>query len=178
MAAIAAFDLSKSSAGWAFWGDGLSKPIYGSKRLGHGNLTSFGLAFARVHQMMSELHMATGFTVAYVEEPLQPQAVMSHTTFDTLFLLYGLVAHAHSWCEAKGVRIQCPNQSTWRRNFIGARKRGTKSVDLKAMTIERARELGFSPSNDDEADALGILDWGCVAERITPPWRFNNCLVP
>lgn len=175
---IAAFDLSKTSAGWAAWGSDLERPIHGSKALGHGNLTPPGLVFARVHGLMNDVHMMTGFTVAYIEEPLQPAAVQAHTTFDTLLLLYGLYAHALSFCEAKGIRAQSPNQTTWRRHFIGKMKRGTKTPDLKAYTMERCRQLGMAPKNNDEGDALGILDWGCEVERITPPWRANEVLRP
>ncbi len=178
MTMIAAFDLSKTSSGWAAWGGDLKLPVHGSARLGHGNLTPPGLVFLKLHKQMDDLHKTTGFNIAYIEEPLQPQAVQSHTTFDTLLLLYGLYAHALSFCEARGVRVQSPNQATWRRHFIGKMPRGTKSIDLKALTMERCRQLGMEPNNNDEGDALGILDWGCEVERITPPWRTNEVLRP
>lgn len=175
---VAAFDLSKASAGWAVWGEGLGQPIYGSRPLGHGKHSDPGLVFGRVHEMMNDAFKLTGYTVAYIEEPLQPRAVQAHTTFETLLLLYGIYAHALSFCYAKGIRAQSPNQSTWRRHFIGAMPRGTKSPCLKQMTLERCRQFGMSPKNTDEGDAIGILDWGCEVERITPPWRMTNALLP
>jgi hypothetical protein len=68
------------------------------------------------------------------------------------------------------------NVATWRRHFIGPMPRGTKSPDLKAMTMKRARELGFSPVGYDEADAIGILDHQLHLDGITPPWRMANVL--
>jgi hypothetical protein len=174
---FAAFDLSKASAGWACWDGHAASPRYGSQSLGSGSLTSDGLTFARVHRMMNEVRAVVPFEKAFVEEPLQPRAVQSHTTFDTLFLLYGLAAHAASFCEAKGVTFEMKNQSSWRRHFIGSMKRGTKSKNLKDYTIERCRHYGWTPKNSDEADALGLLDYAISLAGITPPWVQANPLV-
>src|SRR3546814_16325839 len=60
--------------------------------------------------------------------------------------------------EELGCRIvRGVSPSTWRVNFIGSQKRGTKRATLKDLTKERCRQLGMKPQNDDEADAIGIL---------------------
>lgn len=178
MTAILGLDLSKRSAGLAGWDGKSSQPVVLSKELG-SNLTSHGLVFARLHGVMNDLwKVCGGFDVIYCEEPLQPQALGGHTTFDTLFLAYGLAAHAASFAEAKGVRFHATNQSVWRRHFIGAMKRGTKRATLKDYAMERARQLGMKPRNDDEADAIGVMDYGCDREQVLPPWRANEVLRP
>lgn len=171
-------DLSKRSAGLAGWDGIAARPVVLSKELG-STMTSPGMVFARLHGVMNDLWKVIGGADAiYCEEPLQPQALQGHTTFDTIYLAYGLCAHAASFAEAKGVRFHTVNQTVWRRHFIGRMKRGTKRATLKDFSMERARQLGFSPRNDDEADAIGVLDYACERERIMPPWRVNEVLRP
>ncbi|SNT19957.1 hypothetical protein SAMN06295955_11585 [Sphingopyxis indica] len=173
-----ALDLSKRSAGLTGWDGTSTRPVVLSKELG-STITNHGLVFARLHGVMNDLWQVIGGADAiYCEEPLQPQALGGHTTFDTLYLAYGLCAHAASFAEAKGVRFHAVNQTAWRRHFIGAMKRGTRRQTLKDYSMERARQLGFSPRNDDEADAIGVLDYACDREGIMPPWRANEVLRP
>ncbi len=174
---LMSLDLSKRSAGLAGW-DGKSQPVVLSKELG-SNLTSHGMVFARLHGVMNDLtKVMGGIDAIYCEEPLQPQALAGHTTFDTIYLAYGLAAHAASFAEAKGVRFHMVNQSVWRRHFIGRMKRGTKRATLKDYAKERARQLGFTPRNDDEADAIGLLTYACEREGIQPPWTRDEILRP
>ena len=49
---------------------------------------------------------------------------------------------------------------------------------LKAATMERCRQLGMKPRNDDEADAIGILTYGLLLNGVTPPWIANEVLRP
>ena len=174
---LMSLDLSKRSAGLTGW-DGKSQPVVLSKELG-SNMTNPGMVFARLHGVMNDLTKVMGGVDAiYCEEPLQPQALQGHTTFETIYLAYGLCAHAASFAEAKGVRFHTVNQSVWRRHFLGAMKRGTKRATLKDYAKERARQLGFSPRNHDEADAIGILDYACDREGIRPPWSAHEVLRP
>lgn len=171
-------DLSKRSAGLAGWDGKSSHPVVLSKELG-SNVTNHGRVFARLHGTMNELWIVCGgFDAIYCEEPLQPQALGGHTTFDTLYLAYGLCAHAASFAEAKGVRFHPVNQTVWRRHFIGPMKRGTKRATLKEYSMQRARQLGMTPRNDDEADAIGVLDYACDREGLTPPWSAGEVLRP
>jgi len=101
------------------------------------------------------------------------------TNIDSLRVLAGLAAHAESWADGMGLRsVQAVNVSTWRKHFIGSQKRGSKRATLKSLTMERCNQLGFKPRRDDEADALGILDYGCELRGVLPPWRANEVLRP
>lgn len=169
-------DTSKTRTGWAHWRPGLDLPVFGSFRLGD-EYTPPGKVFAKLHGELSDLHKALAFTSAVYEQPADPQHFGRTTSFDVPFLLIGIAAHVDSFCAALGVR-RCGwvHQATWRRHFIGSMKRGTKRMDLKDFVIARCRELGMEPRNDDEADALGILDYDLSLSGITPPWRNEHVL--
>src|SRR3546814_19503842 len=81
--------------------------------------------------------------------------------------------------EELGCRIvRGVSPSTWRVNFIGSQKRGTKRATLKDLTKERCRQLGMKPQNDDEADAIGILTHAAESLGLSPPWTANEVLRP
>lgn len=178
MTTILALDLSKASTGFAIWSEGQAKPVSGLWSLG-SSLTSAGTAFGRLHMNMSDLYRVSPFDIVIYEEPLNLDSGKLLTNKETTFLLIGLAAHVDSFCEAKGVRkYRCVNQSSWRRHFFGSFNRGTKRGTLKALAMERCRQLGMQPRKDDEADAIGVLDYMCEMEGIMPPWRAGEVLRP
>lgn len=178
MTTILGMDLSKRSTGWALWSDTMSRPVSGIWSLG-SELTSAGRAFLKLHQCMNDLYAVHPFDVVIYEEPLRLGPNAGFTNADTMFVLTGLACHVDSFCEAKNVRkYRSVNNSSWRRHFIGSMKRGTKTTQLKALAMERCQQLGLRPSKHDEADALGLLDYMCEMEAITPPWRANEVLRP
>jgi hypothetical protein len=175
---ILALDLSKRSTGWAVWTGASERPQYGHWQLG-SEFTSDGQTYAKLHQNLSELRMLARFDALYYEQPLNQAALTGHTNVDTLRVLTGLAAHAESFGYALGLRIvKSVNIASWRKDFIGSQKRGTKRQTLKDVTIERCRQLGFNPRRDDEADAIGILDYACSLNGIIPPWREHEVLRP
>lgn len=170
-------DQSKARTGWAFWKPGLDLPVVGHFRLGD-EYAPFGKVFAKLHEELSALHQVHGFESVRYERPADPAHFDRNTAFEVPFLLIGIAAHINSFCAALGVRrCEWVNQATWRRHFIGSMKRGTKRVVLKDFVLERCRELGMAPRNDDEGDALGILDFDLHMAGITPPWREEHVLV-
>lgn len=183
-----ALDLSKTSTGWAAWAEGWEKPRYGHWVLG-SEYTSRGGVFAKLHQNMSDLHrVICPIEFLFAEEPISPSQLQGGTTINTLRITSGLAAHAESFAYAMGVRrFQEFNVSSWRPDFIGkfnsdeARSRARRAKkagdtrasargELKALTMERCRQLGLAPKKDDEADAIGILTYGLLTSGITPPW--------
>ncbi len=175
---ILALDLSKRSTGWACYADGDSGPSYGHWVLG-SEFTSDGRTYCKLHENMTDLHSLGPIDAVYFEEPLHPAKLQGHTNITSLRVLAGLAAHAQSWGEAMQCRhIHAVNMSSWRKDFIGSQKRGTKRHTLKSLSLERCRQLGFNPRNDDEADALGILDHACVCLDIMPNWRRAEVLRP
>ncbi len=169
---FAAFDLSKSSTGWAIWTPGWDAPRFGHWKLG-GEFTTHGQTFCKLHRNLAELHRIAGpFEDVTYEEPLLLGPAAGNTSADTQMLLIGLAAHLESFCAAMNIR-RCGyvNQSSWRKAFIGSIKRGTKRTTLKDLTMDRCRAHGWNPSRDDEADALGVLSYVLNTRKIETPWR-------
>lgn len=189
---IITLDLSKRSTGWAVWHPGWERPRYGHWELGSG-YTSPGRVFCKLHECLIDVRGVLGFEAIYYEQKLNPASLQGHTTLDTISLLGGLEAHVQSFAAAMGMRCRAINVQTWRGEFIGrqevsaARKRARAKAkasgkkvsardDLKALTRERCQQLGFAPRNDDEADAIGLLDYQLGLEGIVPAWRANETL--
>lgn len=176
MAKIIALDLSKRSTGWAVWQDGWDMPRYGSVQLG-SEFTGDGQTYVKLHHVLRDLRMTIcKFETLYFEEPINPAQLTGHTNIDTLRVLSGLAAHALSYSYAMGVTAQAVNIMAWRKFFVGKMPRGTKSRDLKDYTIERCQQYGWKPRTNDEADALGILDYAIDMQGIRPPWREDETL--
>ena len=168
---IAALDLSKRSAGFAAWSPEDSTVASGCWALG-SEFSSNGRTFANLHARLSELNSLGKIDALYWERPLNLGPSAGNTNIDTIEVLMGLAAHAESWGEAMGCRIvKAVNMVTWRREFLGRMKRGTRSTQLKEMSMERCRQLGFKPMKHDQAEAIGILDWACTELDIIPYWR-------
>lgn len=192
---ILALDLSKTRTGFAHWDGKSRKAMLGSWVLG-SEYTPEGQVFAKLHRNLADLFVVMPFEALYFEQKINPARLAGYTNIDTLNLLSGLEAHAKSFAYAYSLRICKPVAiDHWRPFFLGrmpvadakaaarrARKVGDQkasaSKDLKALTMERARQLGFLPRYDDEADAIGVLDYACDLNGIVPPWRSEEVLQP
>ncbi len=174
---VLGLDLSKRSCGWAIWGDSDERAYSGVWELG-SEFTSRGRVYAKLHQQLTDLHRTGAIDAIFYEEALNPAVLQGHTNIDTLRVLNGLVAHVESWGEAMACRVVHPvNQSTWRRFFIGKMPAATKTDQLKDYAMKRARQLGFHPTKHDQAEAIGIMDFGCEQMSLSPPWRAQGGLL-
>ncbi|WP_146620019.1 hypothetical protein [Acuticoccus sediminis] len=67
--------------------------------------------------------------------------------------------------EELGVATRTPVEfvavGTWRKHFLGIGKvgRGKKAPNWKHLAVQRCRQLGWSPKDHNEAEALAILDY-------------------
>lgn len=174
-----ALDLSKRRTGLAHWRRGDDRAHLAHWVLG-SEYASDGQVYAKLHGNLLDLHRAGPITSIYLEKPIHPASLTGHTNIDTLRVLSGLAAHVHSFAAAMGLPVPAEiNVASWRRDFIGSQKRGTKSRTLKSLTMERCRQLGHAPRYDDEGDAFGLLDYALeFHEQIVPPWRRDEVLRP
>lgn len=188
-------DLSKRSTGWAAWQPGWDKPRYGSWALG-SEFTSDGGVFCKLHRNLADLRKLVAFEAIYYEQAILPANLSGNTNIRALSLAAGLAAHVLSFAEAFGCRPCAINVGTWRKDYVGsdlvkgaqAKARAKRALsggkasardELKALTMARCRQLGFAPRKDDEADAIGILDFALdFHEHIVPPWRADEVLRP
>ncbi len=178
MTAILALDLSKRSTGWALWERDSDSARFGTWVLG-SEFTSRGATYKKLRRQVADLSSLVTISHIFFEEPLRQDQLQGHTNIESLRVLTGLAATAECLGEELGCRTVMPvSNKTWRALFIGRQKRGTGRETLKDLAKERCRQLGMKPKNDDEADAIGLLDYGCEALGITPPWRANEVLRP
>lgn len=175
---ILALDLSKYRTGWAYWDGTSEKARFGHWKLG-SEYTTEGDTYIKLQKCLMDHHRLMRIEHCYLEQPINPANLSGHTNIDTLRILSGLAAHVQSFGRAVGFRsILEINVSSWRRDFIGPQKRGTKRQTLKTLCMERCRQLGFAPRYDDEADAIGLLTYAILLRGITPPWLSNEVLRP
>lgn len=189
---ILSLDLAKSRTGWACWHRGWTAPKFGSVRLA-SEFTSDGAVYLRLQKELDDLHRGIGFEVIYYEQAILPANLSGNTNIRALALAAGLAAHVESFAAARRCRAFMVNVSNWRKDFISAdlvkdaqaeararRKatgKGSARDKLKALTMERCRQLGLSPRYPDEADAIGILNFALdFHEHVTPPWRADEVL--
>jgi hypothetical protein len=178
MSTIVALDLSKRSTGWALWEQGSDSARFGTWTLG-SEYTSRGGTYRKLRQHVADLSRLVDIQHIFFEEPLRPEQLQGHTNIESLRVLTGLAATAECLGEELGCRTVMPvHNKTWRAQFIGRQKRGTGRETLKDLAKERCRQLGMKPRNDDEADAIGLLDYGCEALGIVPVWRRGEVLRP
>ena len=89
----------------------------------------------------------TGIGAIYFEE------VRRHLGVDAAHVYGGLLATLTAWCEHHNLPYQGVPVGTIKRHVTGKGNAGKQAV------IEAVRARGFSPADDNEADAIAILLW-------------------
>lgn len=168
-----ALDQSLSSTGFAVWDEGDALPRSGSWPLCDG-IKSRPLAFVGIHQKIGAIHRERPIYAIAYEQPIMTPS----DKVEKLIGLYGLAAHIESIAHIKLIPFEVIAARSWRATFIGPEAHGVGTVRVKRMAVERCRHFGMDPLNDDEADAIGILDHYLLKLRIIPPWREAHPFLP
>lgn len=119
-----------------------------------------------LYRFVRDLIEANEIGEVVLEEPILPKV----TSFAAVSSLAGY-AMAISWAaDDFGIACSMIRMQTWRSEFEvpTAAPRKIKGATerrkwVKDQTIARCRRLGFNPSDDNAADAIGI--WSCIANR-------------
>ena len=107
-----------------------------------------GMRFLRFRAWLDEVHrLAGGFDRLIYEQ------VRRHAGTDASHLYGGWLAILEVWCEQKSIAYQGVPVGTIKRHATG------KGNAPKEAMIAAARARGFSPADDNEADAIAILHW-------------------
>jgi Holliday junction resolvasome RuvABC endonuclease subunit len=88
------------------------------------------------------------------------ERVVRHASNGAAQIYGGFVACLTAFCEANGVRYVEVNVSTIKSHWTG------KGNAKKEAMIERCKERGFEPQDDNEADAYALLDYALEREGI------------
>jgi len=107
-----------------------------------------GMRYLRFQNWLAEMDRLSGpiATIWYEE-------VRRHAGTDAAHVYGGLMATLTSWAEMRGVPYQGVPVGTIKKHATG------KGNANKAAMIDAARAKGFSPKDDNEADAIAILLW-------------------
>ena len=143
---ILALDLG-TTTGWALRGhDGLITS--GTASFRPGRFDGGGMRYLRFSNWLSEIDRLSGPV-----ETIWFEEVRRHAGTDAAHVYGGLMATLTAWAELRGVPYQGVPVGTIKRHATG------KGNAPKAAMIAAARARGFSPADDNEADAIALLLW-------------------
>jgi hypothetical protein len=143
---ILALDLG-TATGWAIRGhDGLITS--GTVSFKPGRFDGGGMRFLRFTNWLTEIDRLSGpIEAIWFEE------VRRHAGTDAAHVYGGLMATLTAWAELRGVPYSGVPVGTIKQHSTG------KGNADKAAMVAAARARGFSPVDDNEADAIAILLW-------------------
>ena len=143
---VLALDLG-TTTGWAIRGfDGLITS--GTVSFKPSRYDGGGMRYLRFTNWLTEIDRLSGPIAAiYFEE------VRRHVGTDAAHVFGGLLAVLTSWGELRGIPYQGVPVGTIKKHATG------KGNAPKQAMIDAARARGFSPPDDNEADAIAILLW-------------------
>jgi crossover junction endodeoxyribonuclease RuvC len=144
--AILALDLGRKT-GWAVHNaDGAIAS--GTVEFKPGRFEGGGMVFLRFRAWLQEVdETAGGVGAVYFEE------VRSHRGVAAAHAYGGFLGHLTAWAEANKIPYRGVPVATIKRHVTG---RGNAD---KETVIAAVRDLGFDPEDDNEADAVALLDW-------------------
>ena len=146
MTTILALDLG-TTTGWAMrLADG--SVVSGTMEFKPGRYEGGGMRFLRFRSWLDHLEFA-----AKKIDLLHFEEVRRHAGTDAAHIYGGFLAHLTAWCELKHIPYQGVPVGTIKRHATGKGNAGKEAV------IAAMRSKGFSPEDDNEADALAILTW-------------------
>lgn len=169
---IITLDLA-STYGWAIWNDG--KVYSGSNQIAGahyvmGKRLQYFTDWLRENIEQHKIEVVV-FEAPYVAHGNKGGGGIqtSQKTAQMLFYLAGateLIA-AQTGCACYEMR---PGE--WRKSFLGKDNSGNRA-QLKAMTIHHCRARGLDPKDDNEADALGLMEYTAFKFKQKLPWELG-----
>ena len=140
---ILALDLG-TTTGWAAT-DGVSDTS-GIASFKPGRFEGGGMRFLRFKQFLTDTKHSMGtIDAVYFEE------VRRHSAVDAAHVYGGLMAHLTAWCEHHGIPYKGVPVGTIKKHATG--KGNASKQDMIAVVSI----LGFNPKDDNEADAIALL---------------------
>jgi hypothetical protein len=143
---ILALDLA-TATGWALRSAN-GQIISGTVSFRPSRYDGGGIRYLRFRAWLdSTAQDSAGINVVHYEE------IRRHLSTDAAHVHGGLLATLTAWCEQNAIPYQGVPVGTIKR-FITGKGNADKQVVIAAV-----RQRGFSPADDNEADAIAILLW-------------------
>ena len=149
--ALLALDLG-TRTGWALL-DPRGHICSGSQPFTPQRFEGGGMRFLRFHRWLTELSQSGGASGGLAFEQVVFEEVRRHAGVDAAHAYGGFLGQLGSFCEHHRIPYQGVPVGTIKRHVTG---RGNAS---KEAVIAAICELGYSPVDDNEADALALLHW-------------------
>ena len=149
--AILALDLG-THTGWALHQrDGTITS--GTEHFSPQRFEGGGMRFLRFKRWLNELRSHSGeINAVFFEE------VRRHAGVDAAHAYGGFMSHLTAWCEQNSIPYQGVPVGTIKKHATGKGNAGKDEMVAAAM------RRGFNPADDNEADALAILQWAMEGE--------------
>ncbi len=145
-AAILALDLG-TTTGWALR-TLRGRIVSGTTEFKPHRFEGGGMRYLRFEHWLDEtIRLAGDVEAVYFEE------VRRHVGVDAAHAYGGFLAGLTAWCEEHAIAYQGVPVGTIKRFIAG------KGNADKAAVVAAVRALGYSPADDNEADANAILLW-------------------
>lgn len=114
-----------------------------------------GMRYLRFRHWLTEVKQtADAIHAVYFEE------VRRHAGVDAAHAYGGFLAHLTAWCEHHQIPYQGVPVGTIKKHATGKGNAG------KDAMIAAAQAQGFDPADDNEADALAILQWAIATQEV------------
>jgi Holliday junction resolvasome RuvABC endonuclease subunit len=140
-----------TTTGWAMLSDGVITS--GTATFRPSRYDGGGMRYLRFRDWLEQLRRYAGLVGAvHFEE------VRRHAGVDAAHIYGGFLATLTGWCEHRVIPYQGVPVGTIKK-FIAGKGNATKDDVVGAV---RAR--GFSPADDNEADAIAILLWAMASK--------------
>lgn len=141
MTELLALDLG-TQTGWAMGPLNASECISGTESFALGRFDGGGMRFLRFERWLGEV-LRTVNRVAYEE-------VRRHMGVDAAHVYGGMQAMLTKACEQRSIPYEGIPVGTIKKSLTG------KGNANKALMLAKARELGYAPVDDNEADAIAL----------------------
>ena len=168
--ALLTLDMATQS-GWAAYSPSLGV-IYGTHKLPttHDDVGRFVAAFQ--DWLVDDLFPKVQPTRICFEAPFVGPKMSQQTACK----LFGLKAVLELTCFRNDILCREANIPAVRKAFLGRNPRNRD--EAKRAVIEMCRMYGWKPKNDDEADALAIMDYAAGQWGLRRPWGEGPLLAP
>lgn len=159
-----ALDLSSRATGWATWCEGAQDPKWGILRL-PASVNDCGPTNEGLRRHLADLYAVEPIKTIFYEA----QYIGTRVNMDVAEKLLGMAGMVDWFAHKVGANVFKVPVSSWRKHFYLSPPKGERA-DLKRMGVIAAHRRGWMVSKDDEADALGVLDYGLHCVGVKPPW--------
>lgn len=146
---ILALDLG-TNTGWAIWQQSEPNHHYqvfsGTINFKNDRFQGGGMRFLRFRNWLDDINYNDAITSVYFEE------IRRHLGIDAAHIYGGFLATLTSWCEDHQLPYQGVPVSHIKRHMTG------KGNANKQEVIKSITSLGYLPKDENEADALALLE--------------------